>query len=263
MTNVGQEARPLVPSVRSAMRILVYLRERRGRTASLAEISRSLEINRSTCLNVLREMQQFDVIRYDPETKRYGLGYALIGMGHTVVRSHAWYEQVHRLLDEWHRTTGLTAMVAQPTGDRMLVMDKVESVRNIHIGVPIGTSLHLLSGSLGKCYLAFASPETRREILSRVGLPRLSEHSITDIDEYERELDRTRAQGYAVSFGEFAASIHALAAPVFNGLGDVALVIAVTGFSNELPPEQLHTLGPRLAESTQRLSAWAAAALTT
>ncbi|HXF83058.1 MAG TPA: FAD binding domain-containing protein [bacterium] len=64
----------MVPAVARAIRILRYLDQQGGRGATLAQIHRALSLNKSTCHNILKTLEQFGILDYVPLTRRYALG---------------------------------------------------------------------------------------------------------------------------------------------------------------------------------------------
>jgi carbon-monoxide dehydrogenase medium subunit len=71
----------VVPAVARAFRILRYLDQQGGRGAPLAQIHRALGLNKSTCHNILKTLEQSGVVDYVPLTRRYTLGSFAFTMG--------------------------------------------------------------------------------------------------------------------------------------------------------------------------------------
>ena len=85
-----------------------------------------------------------------------------------------------------------------------------------------GRSTPLHVSSLGKVLVAFGSPYTGP-------LTRYTPRTITDPEEWEREIRRVRARGYAVLRDELEAGLSAVGAPVFDDNGACAAAIGVSG----------------------------------
>ncbi|MDR7450204.1 MAG: FAD binding domain-containing protein [Armatimonadota bacterium] len=64
-----------------AVAILRYLERRGSRGASLAQIHRVLNLNKSTCHNLLKTLTQLELVEYLPRSRRYQLGAALFVLG--------------------------------------------------------------------------------------------------------------------------------------------------------------------------------------
>ncbi|MBE0617250.1 MAG: IclR family transcriptional regulator C-terminal domain-containing protein, partial [Proteobacteria bacterium] len=89
--------------------------------------------------------------------------------------------------------------------------------------------------------------------LAGAELPRFTERSITDHGDFLREVERTRAQGYAVDDEEYLRGVRAVAAPVRYG-GKAVAALWVAGFASRLTQEQLATAGALLVRAAETLS---------
>jgi DNA-binding IclR family transcriptional regulator len=107
--------------------------------------------------------------------------------------------------------------------------------------------------------LAYQPERVIAEIISRMtdehGLLRaLTERTIIDPEELRRDLERTRARGYAVAEGELEEELVAVAAPIFDHRGDVAATLSASGPSFRLTSERVTELGALVADTAIRLS---------
>jgi len=71
----------VVPAVARAVRILRYLERQGARGATLAQIHRTLALNKSTCHNILKTLEQCGFLEYSPLSKKYELGHAIFELG--------------------------------------------------------------------------------------------------------------------------------------------------------------------------------------
>lgn len=94
------------------------------------------------------------------------------------------------------------------------------------------SELHHLAG--GKAILAHLSEDRVAEITEVTGLPRVTEHTITDYDELVEELERVRARGVAYNLEESMEGLHAIAAPVKRMDGGVHGAISISGPANRM-----------------------------
>jgi len=74
------------------------------------------------------------------------------------------------------------------------------------------------------------------------------------VAELRLRLAQIRAEGYALSFGEFRPGINSLAAPVWNAEGKAIASIVVNGSSERLTPERLQLLAPDVVAAASRVS---------
>src|SRR5262249_34264601 len=80
--------------------------------------------------------------------------------------------------------------------------------------------------SSGKVSLAFAPPEALAEYFETHELRRLSPATITDRAQFERELERIREAGYAVSREEQEIGVSTMAAPIDGGASPFVIALS-------------------------------------
>src|SRR5690606_19090650 len=68
--------------------------------------------------------------------------------------------------------------------------------------------------AVGKAILASLPPEEARQIIKRIGMPRLTEHTITDPAEFMRRLEWIAQHGYALDEGEQEIGVRCVAVAV-------------------------------------------------
>jgi len=69
--------------------------------------------------------------------------------------------------------------------------------------------------------------ETELEQLLTAPMTRYTPKTITDPDKLRSDLQRIRKQGFAVEMGEHSASVHAVAAPVFDHDGRFLAALSI------------------------------------
>jgi DNA-binding IclR family transcriptional regulator len=126
------------------------------------------------------------------------------------------------VLESLARETGEAALIGVRRGDEAYFIHQTPGDHILSVADWSGRSTPLHVSSLGKVLVAFGSPYTGL-------LTRYTPRTITDPAEWERELRRVRARGYAVLRDELEAGLSAVAAPVFDDMGACVAAIAVSG----------------------------------
>jgi IclR family pca regulon transcriptional regulator len=91
-----------------------------------------------------------------------------------------------------------------------------------------GSRLPAYPTSMGRVLLAALAPAALEAYLARVHLAPLTPQTITDAAALRAELDRVRAQGWALVDGERERGVRSAAAPVRGGDGDVLAALNVS-----------------------------------
>lgn len=240
----GSTSPPAAPSVQSLDRGLTLLAAFREAPAlTLPQLAALLPIHRTSTFRLVRTLLQRGFLAQDREG-RYRLGPAVQELGglalvrHDVQRSAR--ELMHRIAEETRETVQLLVR----DGAHVQVVDGVESPHRVKVGAGLGERRPLHATAAGKCVLAYL-PAAERQRLMRT-LERLTPHTIVDAAALEADLDRVRAQGYAVNDQESEPGARFVAVPVFNGLGQFVAAISVGAPADRLPRDAMHPLGRRL-----------------
>ena len=123
-------------------------------------------------------------------------------------------------------------------GRRVTYVDRVPGSRPVTVDIRLGSSLSLYATAVGKLFVA-DQEALRRKVLGRPR-PALTEYTLTEPADLERELGRIREQGFAVSREEAIIGVVGLAVGVRDAYG--ALVAAL----------HISTLRAQITEDSQR-----------
>ncbi|SRR5712692_598352 len=244
-----------VPAITSAVAILRYLQGRPHDPVTLAEIVRALRLNRSTCFNLLKTMQDEGVLAYDSLTKRYRLGHTLLGLGLAVARELDAVAVALPYLQALVQEIELVGLVILRTPDEhFLVVHKVESRKDVKVTIALGERLPPNAPLLSRAYLAWQADPVVDAFLARWGLAAFTPQTVTDPARYRDNLARIRERGYAVTQGEYILHLNAIAAPVFDADGQVALLLCTLAFRSELNEEQFADFGAKLRQVAEHVT---------
>jgi len=112
----------------------------------------------------------------------------------------------------------------------------------------VGMRVPLHCSALGKVFLAAGA------VLPDGRLTKRTAQSISTRPALEEELNRVRAQGWAVADSELEPGLVAVAAPVRSSDGSVVAALGISGPSVRLLPERFAELGALVATESDRLS---------
>lgn len=228
-----------VKSVETAIEIVDFVREADG--ARQREIAEHLSLADSTVhkhLNTLTENAL--LVEIDGEY-RTGLEFLHFG-GQAQNRT-----RVNRL------ARPIVADLAEKSGEQsQYIIEEYGRGYHVHtapsehgtqIDTRIGKRIYLHANSSGKAIMAHLPDDRVDAILDRWGLPAVTEHTITDRDRLEEELERTRERGYAINDEEHVIGWGGVAAPVFDPDGSVLGALAIGGptkrYEGDLDDSQL------------------------
>ena len=193
-----------------------------SRGLTLTEIVGHLGLPTSSAHNLLQRMVAAEVVTLTDHL-RYGIGARAVRLGIRIVGELDVKAAARRPLQELARETGEDVYLAMSIGNRVSYVDRVEGSRMVSVDIRLGQRLFLHATSVGKLFAAH-TPQLRSQLFAG-DRPRLTPQTLVGADELEREFDRVRRSGYAVSREEAIPGIVGLAVPVYDA--DHALVAAL------------------------------------
>jgi len=251
----GAGTRYMVPAVYSAGRILQYLAGFHHPRATLSQIATSLDLNKTSCLRILRTLDSQGFVHYDEPTKTYSLGILLVVFGSRAVEQNDYLAASLPYLTRISELSGLTSViVGRYANNQHMYVAKREPATAIGVSVTVGQRFPLTAGAHGKVLLAYLDPETTSQSLNKIGLPAFTPNSITDPAAYLRELKQVRENGYALSLEEHFPGISGLSVPVFGPTGEVVFAMSAFGIASGLPAKRLRDFAVQAKELADEAS---------
>ncbi len=218
------------------------------------EVARLIDLSTSATGRLMLAMKEMGILIQNPSTKTYAIGsrplaWAGVYLANCDIRSIAL-----PYMEELHRITQETISLYILDGNERVCVERLESPQNVRIVARIGRRLPLYAGSAGKVFLAYLPPRKIDEILASLDLVPFTPNTIVDREKLCRELELIRAQGYAVSHGEWMAEASGVAAPVFDRDNQVAAVITISGPSQRFGSDTIARSIQLLTDTTMKLS---------
>lgn len=218
---------------------------------SLAELSRSSGLNKTTTHRLLRALQSEALIDRNPATSTYSLGAGLMALGVQALASSDLRRRVRPLLRSLARETGETATLEVPFEDSMLILDEVAGSHVLGSAGNIGTRWPIHATSTGKVWLAFDDIGLDR--LDRKLKP-LARNTVTARDAIVPQFVEIRRCGYAITVDELEDGFTAIATIIRGVLGEVQGALSIGGPTQRLNVTRRNELGNLLCRAAQRLN---------
>lgn len=247
-----QEQGPVTRTIARAMAVLHAFDAARPELG-VTELSRRIDLDKSTVYRLLSALQQGGLIEQNPATTKYHLGFGLLRLAGLAQQNldlpHIARPHLQELADLTQETVNLSVMTAD---DKIINIDGVTSPHRVRNVGWIGREMPIHAVSGGKVILAFL-PEKVDQILAR-GLQRLTPQTIADPAKLRAELEQIRQVGYGMAQEELEEGLSAVAAPIRDHEGRVIAIISVSGPSFRLPQERLVDLGDVTRQIAGRIS---------
>jgi len=210
------------------------------------EISRELQIARSTCSYILRRLEGEGYVVRDESTGKYRVGVKTVVLGREALRELGFRVVSEPTLYRLAIETGLAANLAVLEGSRVVILDRIEGFafinaaieeskknqRHAHVTPPGIAKFHhscelpVCTTALGKVLLANRPPECVQTFL-RYEAP-AKKRSKDDLQDLLSELATVREQGYCMMHFEPHSESCALASPILDASNTVRAAVSVS-----------------------------------
>jgi len=239
----SRDDRYTVRSVQRALELLEIVASEPQNGHSLTEIARTLGVSKSTALATARTLTAHGILRSIEPGPRYKLGTALLRYGELASEANALGELSLPILRSVSAKTGMTARLAVNDDGHPVGVERIDGQGNVRFHAPLGHREPPHATAAGKSILAMLPRDRVEQICKETGLTRFTEHTITEKDTLQTELDTVRRRGYSVDDEEEVMGVFCVGAPVFDHNGNCAGAISVTGIKHDLPSWKVAEIG--------------------
>ena len=240
-------------AVERALTILEALAERDNGMTN-AEISRRLEIPKSSASYILRALERRGYLRRDGETNKYRLGLKTLSLSRGAldgldIRRVA-LPEMRRLMERSHLTSHLAVL---DHGEAVYV-ERVEAPGFVKMNTWVGRHMPIHCTSVGKALVAWLPEAEVKVLLKEHGMRRRTSKTIVLCGRYLQELARVREQGYAVDDEENNYGVRCVAAPIFDSLNRVVASVGVSGTTTQNDADHLPKVAELVKEAARKVS---------
>ncbi len=251
MANETEGRDSSVQSVNRAVSILQVL-ARHG-SARVTDIAGELDVHKSTVSRLLATLEARGLVEQSAARGSYVLGDGITLIAAGAARRHDLAVVSRPVCVELAEAVGETVTVTIPDDAAVLSIGQVTGSCVVTTINWLGRRSPLHATSSGKLFLA-AMPASELDALLAAGLAAYTPHTLTDAEALRADLDRVRAQGYAVTAQEQEIGLCAVSAPITDLDGDVVAALTISGPSFRLTPEAIEAALPRLLAAALRIS---------
>jgi DNA-binding IclR family transcriptional regulator len=195
---------------------------------SLTELSNKLHLSIARSQRLTYTLQNLGYLEKDHHTKRYRLGSKSIAFGIAATRDLSLKRVAMPFMEDLQRQVGETVNLAILDGTDIVYVERLKTQDILNINLHVGSRFPAYCTSMGKAMLAFSSEERLKEILQGMEMKPFTRHTITNKEDFVKELKRVKDRGFAANKEEFALGLNGVAAPIRDNLGDVIGAINVS-----------------------------------
>jgi IclR family KDG regulon transcriptional repressor len=247
---------PIIQAVERALKILDLFDEHETEL-KITDISERMQLHKSTVHSLLKTLQVHGYIDQNPENGKYRLGMKLFERGNFVIHGLDVRKVAKRYLVDLSLKTGQTTHLVILDDKEGVYIDKVEGPMATILYSRIGRRIPVHSSAVGKVLVAFQPEEELRKILDGYQYVAQTPNTITNEQEFRKELEKVRQAGYAVDNQENEPGVRCIAVPIRNHTGQVVAAVSistlVTRVDDQMLMDFLAMLRPAAEEMSQQM----------
>lgn len=250
-----QTAHKKAPALERGLKVLDLLAEE-GSELGLKSIAQTLDIPVPSLWRILGVLRENGYVLFDPDKKTYRLGFKFLYLGNIVLNRMGFRSQARGYLKQLVELTGETAELSARVKDQLILVDQVEGPDAVRLFSRIGSAYPYFHATApGKVYLAHIDRDKLQSVMTRMGLPKITEHTITRFDVLEKELRSVLAHGFASDTEEMRAGVCRIASPVYDKTGKVVACLGIAAPSFRIQKGEYKRIGNIIKDLSQELSA--------
>jgi len=222
---------------------------------SLSEILASLSIPRQSLIRILNTLCDRGIVDRAGKRGFYRLGMKLLYLG-TRLQDKIRLRSVARpIMQDLAERTRKSVELSTLDRDQLVLIEQVEGTEGIRLYTRIGSAYpYFHAVAVGKIYLAHMEPGKRQKVLDTIGLPPVTEHTITHMDQLEQELMEIRKIGYAFEDQELRKGVRRIASPIYDHHNQLVGCVGVASTIFGLELEEKGALAQLVKEAANMIS---------
>ncbi|GAB2741986.1 IclR family transcriptional regulator [Salinifilum aidingensis] len=238
-----------------AMRLfaLLELIAAKDEFVSLQGLVEETDVPKPTLHRMLQQLESGGLLVRQADGRHYAAGSRLRRLAQNLLLNSTQHGARHAVLRELVEEIGESCNITALTGDEVVYLDRVETPEPLRFYLRPGSRVPVHASASGKVILSQLTPAQRRKLLAHAPLKQYTPKTATDLDALEDELERVRANGYAIDDEEFLPGLVCAAVLVPAGTGRSNLCVAVQAPIMRLGVEQAPQLVPALQRAAEAL----------
>ena len=248
------ERENMVKSVSRALDIITLISPKKP-GLGVTEIANQIDINKSSVYRILSTLVQYGYIEQDTETGKYKLGYKFLEISSKLLESIDLRAEARPFLQELENETNEVIHLVVYDQGEVVYIEKLEGNETLRMHSKVGKRAPMHCTSVGKAILAHLPSSIVSDILERKGMPVHTDKTITDKEEFMKELGQVRQKGFALDLEENEYGITCVAVPIFDHLGKVIAAVSISGPTMRMTDDRLNALKSIMVKTGQGISA--------
>ena len=232
-------------SIERALLCIEILADSRKGWMGLTEMSNQSELDKATVSRILKTLLNLGYVEFIPEYRGYRMTAKILTVASSAMRTMSPRSELRRVMESLSQEFGETVNVGILNQNKVVYIDKIESMYLVRADLTVGMSVPLWCAGLGKAILS-QRPDLVESVASE--LRKVTPHTISDMDHLRDELDRIREQGFAVDNEEYILGLRCVAVAIRADEEATKCAVSVAGPVSRITPSKAERIGLRMRE---------------
>ncbi|MEK9722974.1 MAG: IclR family transcriptional regulator C-terminal domain-containing protein [Rhodospirillaceae bacterium] len=242
-----------VQSVSRALAILSRLGEFDD-GLTLSQLSKDLKLAPSTAHRLLTTLQEERFVHFNDTKGFWQVGVQAFVVGSHFLGSRDLVTVALPYMEQLMEQSGETTNLAMADRGEIVYLAQVQCHQLMRTLARPGARVAMHCSAVGKALLSQMSENDVARVLRNRGLPRVTDQTITSMDELCMQLRTARQRGYAMDDEEHSIGLRCIAAPVFDERGTALAAVSLSGPKVRLPEARVEELATLLVETGRQIT---------
>jgi IclR family pca regulon transcriptional regulator len=221
---------------------------------TLSEVAQHTGLTRAAARRFLLTLADLGYVHADG--RRFSLSPRVLELGYAYLSSLSLPEIAEPHLERLAAEVRESSSVSVLDGDDIVYVARVPTSRIMRVAINVGTRFPAHATSMGRVQLAALPEPELGAYLDRADLRALTARTLTDPAKLRAELDRIRAQGWALVDQELEEGLRSVAAPIRDRAGRVVAAVNVSAHASRASRDAVRrVLLPPLLATAERIEA--------
>lgn len=211
------------------MRLLALLEviAQQDQPQSLQTLLERTAVPKPTLHRMLQQLESAGMLQRETDGRHYGTAPRLRRLAEQLLLNDTGHGARHRVLRQLVDEVGESCNITALSGSEVLYLDRVETPAPLRFYLQPGSRVPVHCSASGKLFLAQMPPAQRRRLLGPAPLAAYTPQTLTRPEAVEAEIERVRADGYALDAEEFLPGLFCIAVlvPSPGGRSNMGLAI--------------------------------------
>jgi len=219
----------------------------------VTEIATMLDLNKSNVHSILSTFKAMDYLEQDPESGRYHLGIGVFTLCRALGDRFSIAQVAKPFMQELSDMANECVYLGIPQEDTVIYLETIYPAESTSLMRSImGEQAKMYCTGIGKAIMAYLPKEQIEEYASK-DLIGFTERTITQKDKLLRDLELTKARGYAIDDMEHEFGVRCVAAPILNRHGTVEAAVSISGPSLRFEGDRILELAEMLKQTVRKI----------